>query len=117
MTRGGSAADRAAELRALAASSRDQVADLERQANAWEAGAAGERIVAEHLDTLPSGFHVLHDRLLNPGKSKANLDHIVISPGGIYLIDAKNWAGTITVHDGDLWQPPRSRRSARPLLV
>ena len=104
MSQGGSAHQRAQELRAQAAQARDAAATLEAQAGAWEAGAAGEHIVANELATLPPGWHVLHDRLLNPGKSQANLDHLVISEAGVFFIDAKLWAGNITVHEDSLWQ-------------
>src|SRR6478735_12731586 len=77
---------------------------LEAQAGAWSAGADGERRVAAALDVLPPGWHVHHDRLLRPGRTRTNLDHIVIGPSGLYLVDTKNWAGGTSVHDGNLWQ-------------
>lgn len=108
---------RAEELRAQAAQAREDAAALEAQAGAWEAGAAGERIVADELAALPSGFHVLHDRLLNPGKSQANLDHLVISEAGVFFIDAKLWAGNITAYEGGLWQhthAPGGQSTSKP---
>ena len=70
---GGSAERRAKEL----ASSGDEAAA------AWAAGAEGERRVAEELSNLREAWTVLHDRLLRPGQSEANLDHVVIGPGGM----------------------------------
>ena len=35
---------------------------------------------------------VLHDRLIRAG-SAANIDHVVVTPGGVFIIDAKNWYG------------------------
>lgn len=63
--------------------------------NTWLAGAAGERRVKEELDKLEKEFSkdeliILHD-LTIPG-SKANLDHVVITPVGVYYIDAKHYA-------------------------
>jgi hypothetical protein len=50
-------------------------------ASAWQRGAAGERRTARLLDPLARhGWAVLHD-LAIPG-SQANLDHLVIGPGG-----------------------------------
>jgi len=64
-------------------------------------GATGERRVVEELAQLDAGWTVLHDRLLHPGQSMTNLDHVVVGPGGILLIDAKNRAGRIErAHDG-----------------
>ena len=88
---------------------------LAQEAAAWEAGAEGERRVAEALSGLADGPNVLvlHDRLLRPGRSQANLDHIVVSPGGAHLIDAKNWAGNVTVYQGSLWRHKPDGRGGR----
>ncbi|NYG05774.1 hypothetical protein BJ986_000261 [Phycicoccus badiiscoriae] len=93
---GGGSADRRAD--ALAASG-DAAA-----AAAWAAGAAGERRVAAELSNLREAWTVLHDRLLRPGQSEANLDHVVVGPGGMFLIDAKNWRGNVTEYEGGLYQ-------------
>ena len=79
MAAGGSAEERARELR-------DEARRLEREAAQWERGAEGERRVAAVLDRLPADFVVFHDLQL-PG-SKANVDHLVIGVGGIWSIDA-----------------------------
>jgi hypothetical protein len=51
---------------------------------AWRRGAAGERRTARLLDPLERrGWAVLHD-LAVPG-SRANLDHLVIGPGGVFV--------------------------------
>lgn len=111
MAEGGSARARAEELWARAAAEREKedaaralAESLEAQAGAWDAGAEGERRVAAALAHLPDGWVVLHDRLLRPGRSGVNLDHVVVGPAGIFLVDAKNWAGGTSVHDGNLWQ-------------
>jgi hypothetical protein len=53
-------------------------------------GNHGERVVAELLDVLDGAdWCVLHDRY-KPG-FKANLDHVVVGPPGLFVIDAKNW--------------------------
>jgi hypothetical protein len=103
---GESASSQARSLREQAAAAQAEAARLTQEAAAWEAGAEGERRVAEALSVLAgmSNVNVLHDRLLRPGRSQANLDHIVVSPGGAHLIDAKNWAGNVTVYQGSLWR-------------
>ncbi|MFC7725319.1 nuclease-related domain-containing protein [Nocardioides sp. GCM10028917] len=68
---------------------REQAARLERSAALWEQGAAGEVAVATALAALPAGWVVLHD-LAWPGRQRANLDHVVIGPGGVFVVDAKN---------------------------
>lgn len=116
MPEGGSAGKRADELRAQAAAARARAAALEREAGAWQAGADGERQVAIELGNLPSTWRVLHDRLLRPGRSRTNIDHLVVGPSGVYLIDAKNWAGGVSVYDGTLWQHNGGTRCRRDAL-
>jgi len=70
----------------------------------WEAGAAGERAVAEVLETLTAdGWQLLHD-VHWPGRPVANLDHVAVGPGGIVVVDAKNWTGSVTVREDCLRQ-------------
>lgn len=92
---GGGSAERKAEELAAAA---------DPAAAAWAAGAEGERRVAAALSTLREAWTVLHDRLLRPGQSEANLDHVVIGPGGVFLVDAKNRGGRVVEWDGGLFQ-------------
>ena len=46
-----------------------------------------------------------------PGRPRANIDHIAVGPGGVFVIDSKNWAGSIAVRDGVLLQNGRRRES------
>jgi hypothetical protein len=67
------------------------------QARTWQRGAAGERQTARLLDRLTrDGYVVFHD-LAVPG-STANVDHVVIGPSGVFVIDSKQWTGS--VHQG-----------------
>jgi Nuclease-related domain len=70
---------------------------------AWQRGAAGERHVARLLEPLvQQGWGVNHD-LRVPG-SKANIDHVVVGPPGIFAIDTKNYRGRLRLsRDGLLW--------------
>jgi hypothetical protein len=70
---------------------------LSEQARTWQRGAAGERHTARLLDRLTrDGFVVFHD-LAMPG-SPANVDHLAIGPTGVFVIDSKQWTGS--VHQG-----------------
>jgi Nuclease-related domain len=73
------------------------------EALAWQRGAAGERHVARLLEPLAKqGWGVQHD-LRVPG-SKANVDHVVIGPPGVFVIDTKNYRGRLRLsQDGLLW--------------
>jgi nuclease-like protein len=70
---------------------------------AWRRGAAGERRTARLLGPLERrGWAVLHD-LAIPG-FKANIDHLVIGPGGVVVIDTKQYRGRLWLDaDGLLW--------------
>src|SRR5215218_1570046 len=70
---------------------------------AWRRGAAGERRTARLLGPLERhGWAVLHD-LAIPG-SQANIDHLVIGPGGVVVIDTKQYRGRLRLdYDGLLW--------------
>jgi Nuclease-related domain len=70
---------------------------------AWRRGAAGERRTARLLGSLERcGWAVLHD-LAIPG-SQANIDHLVIGPGGVVVIDTKQYRGRLSLDRyGLLW--------------
>jgi hypothetical protein len=59
----------------------------------WLKGWFGELVVAHVLANLPETYTVLHDVTVN-GK-KWNIDHIVVGPSGVWLIETKNWSGRI----------------------
>jgi hypothetical protein len=70
---------------------------------AWRRGARGERRTARRLRPLVrAGWTVLHD-LAIPA-SRANGDHLLIGPPGVFLVDSKAWHGRITMSmDGSAW--------------
>jgi Nuclease-related domain len=70
---------------------------------AWRRGAAGEQRTARLLRPLEQhGWAVLHD-LAIPG-SRANLDHLVIGPGGVFVVDSKQYRGRLQLDpSGRLW--------------
>jgi hypothetical protein len=70
---------------------------------AWRRGAEGERRTARLLDPLERhGWAVLHD-LAVPG-SRANIDHLAIGPGGVFVIDSKQYRGRLRLDaSGRLW--------------
>lgn len=81
-----------------------QLADAERSQQAWSKGAEGEAKVAARLKALEAtGWTALHD-LHWPGRPKANIDHVLIGPGGVLVIDSKNWSGHVSVRSGTLFQ-------------
>jgi hypothetical protein len=68
------------------------VTDDPQSTRAWARGAVGEEKLARHLDTLTErGARVLHDRRIP--RSRANIDHLVVAPAGVFVIDAKRYVG------------------------
>lgn len=89
-------------------------------------------------ELVPCGWKQLHG--VNwPGRPHAGFDHVLVGPGGIVVVDAKDWTGEVRVVSGALWQdrysrpqavegalaqcaaltsvvPPRYRRLVRPLI-
>src|SRR6478736_6282 len=110
------AGDGAAEQSRLAA---ERVARLKRRLDeadqstkAWDTAAVGERTVADKLSELvPRGWYVLHD-VHWPGRPKATLDHVLVGPGGVVVVDSKNWTGEVQVASGVLWQGRYARTQA-----
>src|SRR5512132_3606407 len=74
------------------------------QALTWQRGAQGERRTARLLRRLTrDGFVVFHD-LAAPGTTRANVDHLVIGPSGVFVIDSKQWTGQLRQGaDGLVW--------------
>jgi len=68
---------------------------------AWRIGAEGERQTAAILAELEDlGYRVLHDRRI-PG-TRANIDHIVVGPTGVYVVETKSWSGDVRVRAGEV---------------
>lgn len=79
----------------------------------WSTGAQGEEKVAEYLSLLNDRYHVIHDVVL-PGE-KGNIDHIVLGPNGIFVVETKNHKGYITCQ-GDWWRQRKIGRRGTPYL-
>jgi len=59
---------------------------------AWATGAVGEEKLGARLNGLASStVRVLHDRRIP--RTKSNIDHIVVCPSGVFVIDAKRYQG------------------------
>jgi len=103
---GRSAGVESARLVALA-DAHDQRAAAAREAAArWMIAHRTERQVAGTLAPLSAcGFTFLHDRGW-PGArrgSRAQIDHVLVGPGGVFIVDTKCWRG-LTVAGGRLFR-------------
>ena len=59
-------------------------------------GTIGERGVGWWLGRLPEGWFVFHD--VPVGHRGANIDHVVIGPGGVFTVNTKYLFGEIVVY-------------------
>ena len=75
----------------------------ERQStHAWSTGADGERRVGAALErTLGDVGVVLHDRRMPGGWG--NIDHLVVAPSGVWVVDAKEYRGRVQRRDVGGW--------------
>ncbi len=72
---------------------------------AWKIGAHGEETLAASLAGQPD-VQLLNDRRVTG--TRGNIDHLAISPAGVFVIDAKNYRGTIRIRDvGGLFRSDR----------
>lgn len=67
---------------------------------AWGIGAKGESLTEDELERLPDGYELLHDRRL-PG-SRANIDHVVIGPTGVSVVESKRLTGQMRIRGGEV---------------
>lgn len=66
----------------------------------WRTGAEGERRTAKALRPLTRRGWVLINDI--PWRERGNLDHVLIGPPGVFVLETKNLAGAGTVSGGRL---------------
>lgn len=72
------------------------------QGATWLKGAVGEEKFGAQLDSLcDQGVLALHDRSIP--RSKANIDHIAVTPNGVWVIDPKRYSGKVEIIDRGGW--------------
>ncbi len=104
-----SAAEHARRAAEAAAVLRAKADAAEAAAARWEAGRDGEERLSTAIDELARyGYRQLPDRSF-PGRS-SNLDLVVIGPAGVFVLDAKNWSGTLEF-DGKVMRHNGRRRA------
>ena len=95
------------------------IEDKLRESRAWRRGYEGERVVGELLeDGLSDKYHIFND-VKFPGR-KANIDHIVVGPSGIFVLNTKNWRGTVAwAEDGEtlLWNGESEKKGTTKAIL
>jgi hypothetical protein len=74
-------------------------------------GAAGEAVLPQVLRSLPDSYSLLNGVPL-PGWP-ADIDHVLVGPGGVWAIEAKHHVGTVQCV-GDAWGYTRLGRGGVP---
>jgi hypothetical protein len=73
-----------------------------RRYHIYSGGWEGEKQVAKILtSTLNDDYYLLNDLYLSGGGG--DIDHIVLGPNGVFVLETKNWSGNISCV-GDDWQ-------------
>lgn len=65
------------------------------------------------LDGLRADGWTVFSAVRWPGSRRGNVDHVVVGPPGVFVIDVKDWSGRIEVRENTLWC--RGRRQHRVL--
>lgn len=65
-----------------------RVLKVHTQERAWRLGAKGEALVGKQLSKLGPEWRALHSVPI--GNRGSDIDHVVMGPGGVYTINAKN---------------------------
>jgi hypothetical protein len=73
----------------------------------YSGGWQGEKQVIKLLGSILSDdYYQINDLYLRGGGG--DIDHVVLAPGGIFVLETKNWSGRI-ICQGDTWQRPGKR--------
>ena len=68
----------------------------------YSGGWEGEKRVTKLLNSkLSDDYILLNDLYLRNGAG--DIDHVVLAPSGVFVLETKNWSGNITCN-GDEWQ-------------
>lgn len=104
MAAGDSAGAEARRQRALANAHRREADQAEEAASRYGIAEVTERRIAAMLARLDGvgGYHLVPDRRW-PGSARAQVDLIVVGPGGLFIVDTKAWA-EVTIEDGRIFR-------------
>jgi hypothetical protein len=86
----------------------------QRKYHRYRGGRQGERAVINALSSsLNDDYYLVNGAYLKGGGG--DVDHIVLGPSGIYVLETKNWSGKI-ICNGDQWQRPGKKVKGSPSL-
>jgi len=73
---------------------------FQKRSTRYSDGLAAEKLVSEYLHELDDSYYLIDDIKLLGGYG--NIDHIVLGPNGVFVIETKNYTGDIRCK-GDDW--------------
>ncbi|MDQ3937412.1 MAG: NERD domain-containing protein [Chloroflexota bacterium] len=82
------------------------LSDEKQSTTAWRRGAAGKVKLARAIGET-AGIHLLNDRCLP--RDKRNIDHIIVSSGGVLVVDAKKYKGMVRLRNKGWFFRPDER--------
>ena len=91
--------------------------EIAEEARNLEGGQRGEHRLADRLaEQLADNHLILNDLDLRIAHERFQIDHLVLAPSGIYVLESKYWAGTLSgdVHDHQ-WSQTAAGRTPRPV--
>lgn len=101
----------------LALGHRSQMRENIRDAGSVRAGQFGESRVAKMLSRLlPGNMYIINDLTVRFGSASAQIDHIVAGPKGLFVIETKNWSGTVRGDEKkETWEqiPARGKKTIK----
>jgi hypothetical protein len=84
----------------------------QRKYRIYNGGLQGEKTVVKQLSkSLSDDYYLLNDIYLPNGGG--DIDHIVLGPNGVFVLETKNWSGKI-ICNGDEWQRPGKHDMGSP---
>lgn len=108
-----------AVLAFLAASHAYKRRENQRQQNIIASGQQGEARITRLLEReLDDTCYILNDITVPFARRSAQIDHLVVSPQGVFLFETKNWSGRLSgAADAEKWTQVRSRDGKRLQLA
>lgn len=87
--------------------------EIARENHRIDGGRRGEHKMANLLaEQLADDHVILNDLEFRIAHERCQIDHLVIAPSGIYVIESKFWAGTLSgAPDDDQWSQHKSNGS------
>ncbi len=102
----------------LGLSHRLKTAQNRDESQALEAGAQGEAQSARQLaEALDNTHYLFNDILIRHGLRAAQIDHLVVCPRGVFVVETKNWRGRIEGHGADNFWAQVKRPGEEPIRL